>query len=116
MYAQLIVSLPFVFILAILTGLIIYLLGRKTAVKGHKTASKTASYGCGEDLSTRKFQVNVEEFLIYTVCFLIFDIFAFTLATSLGTSSYDATNYLPAIYSLVALMAIIALLPLRRRR
>ena len=110
MYADLLVSLPFIFIVSVLAGSAIYLLGGIVAPKGEKTAGKVAPYACGEELPPRKFQVNVEEFLIYAVYFLIFDILAFTLATSLSTP-----GYFPAIYTIIVLMAVVILLPLRRR-
>ena len=110
MYVDLLVSLPFIFILSIIVGLIIYLVGRTVAVKGEKTADKVAPYACGEDLPSRKFQIDVEEFLIYAVYFLIFDILAFTLATSLRTP-----GYFPIVYTLIVLMAVAILIPLRRR-
>jgi NADH:ubiquinone oxidoreductase subunit 3 (subunit A) len=110
MCADLLVSLPFIFILSIIAGLIIYLIGWIVAAKGEKTAGKVAPYACGEDLPPRKFQVDVEEFLIYAVYFLVFDIFAFTLATSLSTP-----GYFPIVYALIVLMAVVILLPLRRR-
>jgi len=110
MYIDLIASLPFVFIVSVFVGLIIYLVGWIVGAKGEKTAGKVAPYACGEDLPSRKFQVNVEEFLIYAVYFLIFDILAFTLATSLRTP-----GYFPIVYTLVVLMAVVILIPLRRR-
>jgi len=112
MYADLLASLPFIFILSILAGLTIYLVGWIVAAKGEKTVGKVAPYACGEDLPPRKFQVNVEEFLIYAVYFLIFDILAFTLATSLST---PPPSYFPAVYTLIVLMAVVILIPLRRR-
>jgi NADH:ubiquinone oxidoreductase subunit 3 (subunit A) len=110
MYADLLVSLPFIFIVSILAGLAMYLLGGVIAPKGKKTVGKVAPYACGEELPPRKFQVDVKEFLIYAVYFLIFDIFAFTLATSLSTP-----GYFPAVYALIVLMAVVLLAPLRRR-
>ena len=110
MYADLLISLPFIFILSIIVGLIIYLVGQIVAVKGEKTADKVAPYACCEDLPSRKFQIDVEEFLIYAVYFLIFDILAFTLATSLSTP-----GYFPIVYTLIVLMAVAILIPLRRR-
>jgi NADH:ubiquinone oxidoreductase subunit 3 (subunit A) len=110
MYADLLVSLPFIFILSIIVGLIIYLVARRVVAKGEKTAYKVAPYACGEDLPPRKFQVDLEEFLIYAVYFLIFDILAFTLATSLSTP-----GYFPIAYTLIVLMAVVILIPLWRR-
>ena len=110
MFSDLLVSLPVVFFLSLVIGLILYLVGRLVAAKGEKTAGKVAPYACGEDLPPRKFQVDVEEFLIYAVYFLIFDIFAFTLATSLATP-----GFFPVAYTLIVLMAIVILIPLRWR-
>jgi len=110
MYANLIVSLPFIFVISILAGFVIYLIGWIVAAKGEKTVGKVAPYACGEELPPRKFQVDVEEFLIYAVYFLIFDIFAFTLATSLSTP-----GFFPAVYAIIVLMAVMILAPLRRR-
>lgn len=109
MYIDLITSLPFIFILSVLVGLTIYLVGWTVAAKGEKTVGKVAPYACGEDLPPRKFQVDVEDFLIYAVYFLIFDILAFTLATSLITP-----GYFPAVYAVIVLMGVIILSPLRR--
>lgn len=110
MYADLLVSLPFIFIVSVLAGLAIYLVGWIVAAKGEKTVGKVAPYACGEDFPPRKFQVDVREFLIYAIYFLIFDIFAFTLVTSLSTP-----GYFPAVYALIVLMAVVLLAPLRRR-
>jgi len=112
MYADLLVSLPFIFIVSVLAGLAIYLVGWIVAAKGEKTVGKVAPYACGENLPPRKFQVDVKEFLTYAVYFLIFDIFAFTLATSL---SLTTPSYFPAVYALIVLMAVLTLAPLRRR-
>ena len=110
MPSDLLISLPVVFLLSLVVGLIFYLVGRIVAAKGEKTTGKVAPYACGEDLPPHKFQVNVEEFLIYAVYFLIFDILAFTLATSLITP-----GYFPVVYTLIVLMAVVILMPLRRR-
>lgn len=101
MYLNLIASLPFIFIVSILVGVVIYLTGRKVAAKGEKTAGKVAPYACGEDLPPSQFQINVGEFLIYAVYFLIFDVLAFTLATSMGNP-----GYFPMVYVIVVLMAV----------
>lgn len=110
MFSDLLISLPFIFFLSLVIGLILYLVGRMVAAKGEKTAGKVAPYACGEELPARKFQVDIRDFLIYAVYFLIFDIFAFTLATSLGTP-----GYLPVIYTLIVLIAVVTLIHLRRQ-
>ena len=109
MYLDLIDSLPFIFIVSILVGVGIYLIGRAVAAKGKKTAGKVAPYACGEDLPPGQFQMGVEEFLIYAVYFLIFDILTFTLATSMGNP-----GYFPVVYATVVLMAVAILTTLLR--
>ncbi len=104
------ISLPFIFFLSLLIGLIFYLVGRIIGAKGKETTDKVAPYACGEDLPARKLQVDVESFLVYAVYFLIFDILAFILATSLNTQ-----GVFPAVYAVIVLMAVVILLPLQRR-
>ena len=110
MQTDIVVSLPFIFFLSIVVGLILYLVGWIIGAKGKKTAGKVAPYACGEDLPAQRLQVDVERFLIYAVYFLIFDILAFILATSLNT-----LGHFPVIYALIVLMAVVVLLPLLRR-
>ena len=110
MQTDIVVSLPFIFFLSIVVGLILYLVGWIIGAKGEKTAGKVAPYACGEDLPAQRLQVDVERFLIYAIYFLIFDILAFILATSLNTP-----GHFPVIYALTVLMAVVVLLPLLRR-
>ncbi|MCW3986261.1 MAG: NADH-quinone oxidoreductase subunit A [Candidatus Bathyarchaeota archaeon] len=110
MQTDLLISLPLIFSLSIVVGLILYLVGWMIGAKGEKTEGKVAPYACGEDLLPLKLQVNAERFLIYAVYFLVFDILAFILATSLNTP-----GPFPAIYALIVLMAVVILLPLLRR-
>ena len=111
MYNDLLLSLPVVFFLSLVIGLILYLVGWMVGAKGEKTVGKVAPYACGEDLPPREFQVDIERFFIYAVYFLIFDILAFILATSLSTPGFS-----PAIYASIVLMAVIILLPIWRRK
>jgi NADH:ubiquinone oxidoreductase subunit 3 (subunit A) len=110
MQTDLLISLSFIFFLSLLVGLIFYWVGGRVGAKGEKSADKVAPYACGEDLPPRKLQVDAERFLIYAVYFLVFDILAFILATSLNTP-----GHFPAIYALIVLMAVVILLPLLRR-
>ena len=110
MRIDLLISLPFIFFLSLLVGLIFYLVGRIVGAKGEETTGKVAPYACGEDLPARKLQIDVERFLVYAVYFLIFDILAFILATSLNTP-----GIFPTLYAIIVLMAVIILLPLWRR-
>jgi NADH:ubiquinone oxidoreductase subunit 3 (subunit A) len=104
------ISLPFIFFLSLLIGLFLYLIGRRVGASGEESTNKFSPYACGEDLPARKLQVDVEKFLIYAVYFLIFDILAFILATSLVTP-----GIFPVMYAAVVLMAVLILLPLWRR-
>jgi NADH:ubiquinone oxidoreductase subunit 3 (subunit A) len=110
MRIDLLISLPFIFLLSLLIGLIFYLVGRIVGPKGKETTGRVAPYACGEDLPARKFQVDVEKFLVYAVYFLIFDILAFILVTSLNTP-----GIFPTMYAIIVLMAVVILLPLWRR-
>ncbi|MCK4498625.1 NADH-quinone oxidoreductase subunit A [Candidatus Bathyarchaeota archaeon] len=110
MHTDFLISLPFVFLLSIVVGLVLYSVGWKIGAKGAKTDGKVAPYACGEDLPARKLQVDVERFLIYAVYFLVFDILAFILATSFNTPGYFA-----AVYALIVLMSVVILLPLLGR-
>jgi NADH:ubiquinone oxidoreductase subunit 3 (subunit A) len=110
MLSDLLISLPVIFFLSLVVGLILHLVGWIFGAKGEKTAGKVAPYACGEDLPPREFQVDVKRFFIYAVYFLIFDILAFIIATSLS-----APGFFPAIYTSIVLMAVVILLPLWRR-
>jgi len=106
---DLIFSLPFVFVLSFLVGSGIYLVGWIVSAKKAKTRGKVAPYASGEDLPPLKFQIDLEKFLIYALYFLIYDIFAFTLAMSLGTP-----GHLPTVYAIIVLAAVVILAPWRR--
>ena len=110
MQTNLLVSIASVFFLSIFVGLTLYLVGWIIGAKSKKTEGKVAPYACGEDLSPLRLQIDVEKFFIYAVYFLIFDILAFILATSLYTP-----GYFPIIYALVVLMAVVALISRLRR-
>ena len=79
--------------------------GRLSVKGGMKSAGKSAPYACGEDLPAEELKVNLERFFVFAVYFLIFDVLAFILATS-----FAASSLLPAVYCLVVLMAVAALL------
>ena len=110
MQTDLLISVPFVFFLSLMVGLILYWFGGRIGAKGEKSREKVSPYVCGEDLPPHKLQVDAERFLIYAVYFLIFDILVFILATSLSTP-----GYFPAIYAFIVLLAIIVLRPLWQR-
>lgn len=90
--------------LALGTALVIYWLGGTVAPKSKPTANKLMAYACGERLTGTKLQVDAEQFFIYAVYFLIFDVLAFILATSMGM-----TGLLPVVYLLAVVAALIPL-------
>jgi len=104
----------FVMIIALsfIVTLIILAIGKSIAAKGRDTPGKFAPYACGEDLPPEKVMVNVEEFFIYAVYFMIFDILAFILATTIARP----TNVLmPIAFAGISLLSIVTL-NLRRMR
>ena len=109
MPSELILSIPFIFILSTILGAALYLIGGMIAPKVKKTADKLAPYACGEDLPAKKLQVNAEEFFIYATYFLIFDVVAFMLATSLGKP-----GFFPTLFIAIFFVASLVLLSVRR--
>jgi len=104
--------LPAIFGVAIVAGLMIYWVGGKISPKQvASTAGKTAPYACGEDLPAEEMKVDLERFLVFAVYFLIFDVFAFIIATSLYTTVFVPVA---AVYSLIVLVSV-AMLVISRR-
>jgi NADH:ubiquinone oxidoreductase subunit 3 (subunit A) len=103
-------SIPLIFGLSILLSVVLYLIGSIIAPKVKKTAEKLAPYACGEDLPAEKLQVNVEEFFVYATYFLIFDVAAFMLATSLGKP-----GFFPVLFIAIILVASVVLFSVRVR-
>ncbi|UCF58549.1 MAG: NADH-quinone oxidoreductase subunit A [Candidatus Bathyarchaeota archaeon] len=104
-------SIPLIFGLSILLGVVLYLIGSIIAPKVKKTTEKLAPYACGEDLPAEKLQVNAEEFFVYATYFLIFDVVAFMLATSLGKP-----GFFPILFIAIILVAAVVLFSVRVRR
>lgn len=105
--ASIISTLPFVLLVSLIITLIFYWVGGKIAPKGTKTPGKLAPYACGEDFPAEKLQMNVQNFFIYAVYFMIFDILAFVLAIS-----FVNPGLMPAFFAIITLLAVILLLPL----
>jgi NADH:ubiquinone oxidoreductase subunit 3 (subunit A) len=104
--------LPTVFGISLLIAATIYLIGGRVKPKvSSQDVRKTESYACGEVLPVQELRVDLERFLIFAVYFLIFDVLAFTLATSFFTLGLT-----PAIYSLVVLAAVAMLVISRRHK
>jgi len=104
-------SIPLIFVLSILLGVILYILGSIIAPKVKKRTEKLAPYACGEDLPPEKLQVNAEEFFIYATYFLIFDVVAFVLATS-----FSNPGFFPILFIAITLVASVVLFSVRVRR
>lgn len=101
--------LPAIFLLTIVIALAIFLSGRKS--KPYPPGSmKTEPYACGEKVTPEEVHVDLNRFLVFAVYFLIFDLLAFTIATS-----FFDLGLAPVIYSLVVLMSITMLAFMRRR-
>jgi NADH:ubiquinone oxidoreductase subunit 3 (subunit A) len=102
-------SAPLVVGLCLLVALFLYWLGGKVSYKGTTTPGELATYSCGEDLPGGKLQIDEGLFFVFCAYFLVFDILAFVIATSLSRP-----GWLPALYAGIALCAITLLFPLRR--
>jgi NADH:ubiquinone oxidoreductase subunit 3 (subunit A) len=100
---------PLVVGLCLLVALLLYWLGGRISFKGKTTPGELATYSCGEDLPGGKLQIDEGLFFVFSAYFLVFDILAFVIATSLSRP-----GWLPALYAGIALCAITLLLPLRR--
>ena len=103
-------SLPFVFIVSLGVSILLYLIGAVISPKNKRTKDKIAPYACGEELPPQKFQVNVRRFFLYITYFMIFDISAFLLAMS-----FSVHGLYPAIFGAVIIFALIWLLMTWRR-
>ena len=92
--------------LAIAVGFIIFLVGDELAPKSPDTKGKLAPYACGEPIPPTKVRVNVENFFIYAVYFMIFDVLGFVLAT---TVAKPVNMLIPLFYAGVSLISIVIL-------
>ena len=92
--------------LSLVVGLIIVALGNEYAPKSPDTEGKLASYACGEPVQPTKVRVNVENFFIYAVYFMIFDVLGFVLATTIAN---PVNILLPLFYAGASLISIIVL-------
>ena len=104
--------LPAIFGVALFAALVIYWLGGRISPKNvAQSVGKTAPYACGEDMPAEEMKVDLERFLVFAVYFLIFDVFAFLMATS-----FYATGFVPVVYSLIVLISVAMLILSRRHR
>ncbi len=93
--------LPIVFGVSLVAALIIYRAGGRLAPKSSKSVEQTAPYSCGEQGPVKEAKLDLERFLTFAVYFLIFDVLAFVTMTS-----FYATDFMPVVYSLIALVAV----------
>ena len=101
-----------ILVVAIVVALVILAVGNDLAPKSPDTPGKLAPYDCGEDIPPTKVRVNVENFFIYAVYFMIFDVLGFVLATTLAR---PANTMLPLAYAAASLVSI-AILTTRWRK
>ena len=98
----------FVVLLAISMGVafIILWIGNDIAPKGKDTPGKLAPYACGEAFPAMNIRMNVENFFIYAVYFMIFDVLGFVMVTTLAGTVYPI---IPVLYGLASLVSIMVL-------
>lgn len=75
-------------------ALLIYLIGAKISARGRNAEGKFDLYAYGERVQTEKVIINLEQFFIYAVYFMIFHIFVFSLATTLDRLMSQSRYYL----------------------
>ncbi len=101
-------SLPFVFLLALLVSTLLYSIGALISqkVKETRRSVKREPYACGEALPAEKLQVNIERFFLYVTLFMIFDITAFLLSLS-----FDASFMYLLIFTAVIASSLLIIIP-----
>lgn len=95
-----------ILVVAIAVAFVVMAIGNDLAPKGPDTPGKLAPYACGEDIAPTKVRMNVENFFIYAVYFMIFDVLGFILATTLAR---PANVMLPLAYAAASLVSIAVL-------
>jgi ech hydrogenase subunit C len=95
-----------VVVIAIIIALIITAVGNDIAAKSPDTPGKLATYACGEPITPTKIRLNAENFFIYAVYFMVFDVLGFVLAT---TMARPINVLLPLFYAGASLISIIIL-------
>lgn len=92
--------------LALAVALFIMAIGNEVGAKSPDTFGKLAPYACGEPVPATKVRMNVENFFVYAVYFMIFDVLGFVLAT---TISRPVNLLLPLYYAGASLVSIVML-------
>ena len=109
MAVDVLVSLPFILLLALLISVFLYVVGWRIAPKAEKqkkTSAKLEPYACGEALPARRFQVNIQRFFLYVTFFMIFDISAFILALS-----FNVGAIYPVLFTAAVAASLLAIIP-----
>jgi NADH:ubiquinone oxidoreductase subunit 3 (subunit A) len=109
MLSEVILSLPFIFLSAVLIGALVYAIASAIAPKSSKTADKLAPYACGEDMPGMKFQVNLKRFFLYLTYFMVLDISAFMLALS-----FVQRGLYPVLFSAIIAFSLLTAIPMIR--
>jgi NADH:ubiquinone oxidoreductase subunit 3 (subunit A) len=94
-------SLPFIFLLALLVSTLLYGVGAAISQKPKekKRSGKHEPYACGESMPAEKLQVNIERFFLYVTLFMIFDIVAFLLSLSYNANLIHQIIFIAVIAS-----------------
>jgi NADH:ubiquinone oxidoreductase subunit 3 (subunit A) len=95
-----------IMVLALAVALIIMAVGNDIAAKSPDSEGKLAPYACGEPVPATKVRMNVENFFIYAVYFMIFDILGFVLATTIAR---PVNLLLPLYYAGASIVSIVIL-------
>lgn len=105
-------SLPFIFLLALLVSTFLYCIGSLISQKGKGTrrSDKLEPYACGESLPAEKLQINIERFFLYVTLFMIFDVTAFLLSLS-----SNASFMYPIIFIAIIASSLLIIIPGIRR-
>jgi len=93
-------------IIAVVAALVVWEIGKQIAPVGEDTPGKLAPYACGEDVPAIRVRMNLENFFIYAVYFMIFDVLGFVMVTTLAR---PANVLLPVVYAGTSLVSILML-------
>jgi NADH:ubiquinone oxidoreductase subunit 3 (subunit A) len=92
--------------LAFVVALLIMSIGNEVGAKSEDTFGKLAPYACGEPVPATKVRMNVENFFIYAVYFMIFDVLGFVLATTIAK---PVNLLLPLYYAGASIVSVVIL-------
>ncbi len=96
-------GLAIIIFVSIAIAFLLLAIGNDIAPKSADTPGKLAPYACGEDVTPSKIRVNIEQFFIYAVYFMIFDVLGFVLVTTLAQPN---NILIPLAYAAASLVSI----------